>query len=57
MEIALKQIKHLVIVGHCLVSATAIVGVTGFVAAANVLGRTTFRILRADFQGMLIDDG
>jgi hypothetical protein len=57
MEMALNQIIDVVTVGHCLVSATATVGVTGFVAAANVLGRTTFRILRADFQGMLLDDG
>ena len=57
MEMALNQIIDVVTVGYSLVSATGTVVVTGLVAVANVLGRTTFRILRADFQGMLLDDG
>jgi hypothetical protein len=57
MKMALNQIINVVTVGNSLVSATGTVVVPGFVAAANVLGRTTFRILRADFQGMLLDDG
>ena len=54
---ALNQIIDVVTMGHCLVSATGTVVMTGLVAVAMVLGRTTFRILSADFQGMLLDDG
>ena len=54
---ALNQIIDVVTVGYSLVSATGTVVVTGLVAVANVLGRTTFRILRADFQGILLNDG
>ena len=57
MEMALNQIIDVVTMGHCLVSATGTVVMTGLVAVAMVLGRTTFRILSADFQGMLLDDG
>jgi hypothetical protein len=57
MEMALNQIIDVVTVGHCLVSATGTVVMTGFVAVAIVLGRATFRILSADFQRMLLDTG
>jgi hypothetical protein len=54
---ALNQIINVVTVGHCLVSATETVVVARFMAVAIMPGRTTFRILRTDFQGMLLDDG
>jgi len=57
MEMALHQIIDMVTVGHCLVSAPGTVVMMGFVAVAMVLGRTTFRILSANFQGMLLDNG
>ena len=57
MEMALNQIIDVVTVGYCLVSATGTVVMTGFVAVATVLGRATFRILSADFEGMLLDAG
>jgi hypothetical protein len=57
MQMALNQIIDMVTVRHCLVPTTRTVVMTGFVAVAMVLGRTTFRILSADFQGMLLDNG
>jgi hypothetical protein len=57
MEMALNQIIDVVTVRHCLVSTTRTVVMTGFVAVAMVLGRTMSRILSADFQGMLLDNG
>jgi hypothetical protein len=54
---ALNQIINVVTVGHDLVSTTGTVVMAGFVAVAMVLGRTTFRILPADIQGMLLDHG
>jgi hypothetical protein len=57
MEMALNQIIDVVTVGHCLVSATGTVVMTGFVTVAMVLGRAAFRIFSTDFHCMLFDSG
>jgi hypothetical protein len=55
MQVALYEIIDVVAVGHRLVPAIAAVFVRALMAAAIVVGCAALRVLRTDFQDMLLD--
>jgi hypothetical protein len=57
VQVALDEIIDMVAVGHRLVAAIWAVFVRDLVTAAIVVGRAALRVLRTDFQDMLLDQG
>lgn len=55
MQVALDEIIDMVAVGHRLVPAIGAMYVRGLVTAAIVVGRAALRVLRTDFQDMLLN--
>ena len=55
VQVTIHEIVDMIAMRHRFVSAIGAVYVCGLVTAAIVIGRAAFRVLRADFQDMLLD--
>ena len=55
VQMAVDEIIHMVAVRYCFVSTTAAMLMTGLVATAVMIGCTTIRVLRTDFQNMFLN--
>jgi hypothetical protein len=57
VQMAIDEIVHMVAVRYRLVSATGSMLMTGFVAPAIMIGRTTLRVFWIYFEDVFLDEG